>query len=292
MNIIDLDIGGTIKISTTKETLMKFPESSLAKFIEPFDTNNISNNTNFNLHNGRIFIDRDGPTFLNVINYLRNGTFPSFKTDKEKLLFDDELDFWQIPYKHMNKHKTSFKFDKDWCAETIRIENSQMRLYKNDNQHGIVFCKPNLDNKNNYIEFKIVISKNLTNQTKNKSHLFLGAVNKIHYRYENLLSTFWRDCPSSYYWDTWNTKLIKTDENGAQIGSTSGYGCQCINVETNLAIKYDYEEKTLSFYKNGVNLGVAFRNVPSGLTPSLDVWFEEGTIEIIKVSKPEELKFL
>ena len=81
---------------------MKFPESSLAKFIEPFDSNNISNNTNFNLHNGRIFIDRDGPTFLNVINYLRNGTFPSFKTDKEKLLFDDELDFWQIPYKTMN----------------------------------------------------------------------------------------------------------------------------------------------------------------------------------------------
>jgi hypothetical protein len=167
-----------------------------------------------------------------------------------------------------------------------------MRLYKNNNQHGIVFCKPNLDNKNNYIEFKIVISMNIKNQIKNKSHLFLGAVNKIHYRYENLLSTFWRDCPSSFYWDTWSTKLIKTDENGAQIGCTSGYGCQCISSETNLAIRYDAEEKTLSFYKNGVNLGIAFRNVPSGLTPSLDIWFEEGTIEIIKIAQPEEQKYL
>lgn len=41
------------------------------------------------------------------------------------------------------------------------------------------------------------------------------------------MSTFWKDCPSSYYWDVWNTKLIKTDENGLQIASIGGYGCQC-----------------------------------------------------------------
>ena len=45
------------------------------------------------------------------------------------------------------------------------------------------------------------------------------------------MSTFWKDSPSSYYWDVWNTKLIKTDDNGSQIGSIGGYGCQCEGIE-------------------------------------------------------------
>jgi hypothetical protein len=43
----------------------------------------------------------------------------------------------------------------------------------------------------------------------------------------NKVSTFWKDSPSSYYWDVWNSKLIKTDDNGIQVGSVSGYGCSC-----------------------------------------------------------------
>ena len=62
---------------------------------------------------------------------------------------------------------------------------------------------------------------------RGKSHLFIGLVDKTKYKYENLVSTFWKDSPSSFYWDVWNTKLIKTDENGIQVGSVSGYGCQC-----------------------------------------------------------------
>ena len=41
------------------------------------------------------------------------------------------------------------------------------------------------------------------------------------------MSTFWKDSPSSYYWDVWNYKLIKTDENGVQTGTSGGYGCHC-----------------------------------------------------------------
>jgi hypothetical protein len=50
--------------------------------------------------------------------------------------------------------------------------------------------------------------------------------------------------------------------------------------------------RTLSFEKNGVNQGIAFRNVPPGLTPSLDIWFESGSVEIIKNSKKNEKIFL
>ena len=59
-----------------------------------------------------------------------------------------------------------------------------------------------------------------------KSHLFVGLVDRSKYQYSNLgkfnpymlknvlVSTYWKDSPSSYYWDVWMRKLIKTDEAG------------------------------------------------------------------------------
>jgi hypothetical protein len=48
-------------------------------------------------HNGRLFIDRDGLAFSNMVNYLRNGKFPIFKDKNEEINFFEELEFWQIP---------------------------------------------------------------------------------------------------------------------------------------------------------------------------------------------------
>ena len=57
-------------------------------------------------------------------------------------------------------------------------------------------------------------------------------------------------------------------------------------------MKYDHISRSINFFKNGINLGVAFRNVPSGLTPSLDLWFEVGSVEIIQNASCEEKIFL
>ena len=57
-------------------------------------------------------------------------------------------------------------------------------------------------------------------------------------------------------------------------------------------MKYDDNNKTLTFFKNGINLGVAFKDVPNGLTPALDIWFEEGSIEIVTNSNLEINNFL
>jgi hypothetical protein len=48
-------------------------------------------------HNGRVFIDRDGISFFNMINYLRTGKFPIFKDKNEEINFFEELEYWQIP---------------------------------------------------------------------------------------------------------------------------------------------------------------------------------------------------
>ena len=48
-------------------------------------------------HNGRLFIDRQGEAFVNLINYLRNGKYPVFRDKNEEINFFEELAFWQIP---------------------------------------------------------------------------------------------------------------------------------------------------------------------------------------------------
>jgi hypothetical protein len=213
-DILDLDIGGTQKFSTTRSTLMKYANSALSAMF--------SGRHELPKHNGRVFIDRDGMTFLNMVNYLRTGKFPIFKEKAAELAFYEELEFWQIPLKENdnNSMKTQLQFDSEWCANTLILEQNNSIIKKHNCQHGIIFGKAPLDMYNPYIEFKVVMNI----PSRGKSHLFVGLVDRSKYKYEHLVSTFWKDSPSSYYWDVWNTKLIKTDENGSQIGSIGGYG--------------------------------------------------------------------
>jgi hypothetical protein len=168
------------------------------------------------------------------------------------------------------------------------LEPSNTLILKRNNQHGIVFIKQNLDGYSSYIEFKVNIEK----KYKSLTQLFIGLVDKSKYKIGQLSSKYWRDSPSSFYWNVWEKQLSKTDEYGIQINCSKGYGCSCEDCETFLGMKYDHISRSINFYKNGINLGVAFRNVPSGLTPSLDLWFEVGSVEIIQNASCEEKNFL
>ena len=59
---------------------------------------------------------------------------------------------------------------------------------------------------------------------------------------------------------------------------------------TKLGILYDARNRTVSFFKNGINQGVAFTNIASGMQPSLDVWFQKGEIEILPAKYPSMKK--
>jgi hypothetical protein len=279
-DILDLDVGGTQKITTLRSTLLKYPNSALAAMF--------SGKYEIAKHNERHFIDRDGSSFVYMINFLRNSKIPNFKDKPEEASFYEELEFWQIPYKDEAINKIQNFFDPEWYANTLILEYNNTTVKKHNLQHGIVFCKNNMSATNPYVEFNITMNI----PSRGKSHLFIGLVDKTKYKYEMIISTFWKDSPSSYYWDVWNTKLIKTDDNGIQVGSVSGYGCLCEDYETKIGIKYDSKNRSVSFYKNGINQGIAFRNVPSGLTPSLDIWFESGTIEIMKNSTVVEKTYI
>ena len=47
---------------------------------------------------GKVFLDRDGETFLSLVNYLRNNrqVFPKFVSKDEEQMFTKELEFWDM----------------------------------------------------------------------------------------------------------------------------------------------------------------------------------------------------
>ena len=279
-DILELNIGGTHQITTTRGTLIKYKNSALAVFFSGvYPLPKINN---------KIFIDREGETFINLVNFLRTGKFPIVKTKEDEIKFLDELNFWKINIQEIKMFSKNFEFDSEWCAPTLNLTENNKILKKSGMQHGVVFCKPCLDEFCPYIEFKVKIITTF----KEKSQLFIGLVDKTKYKLENLSSKLWRDSPSAYYWDVWCSSLIKTNENGGTVVNMKGYGCVCMENDTILGIKFDHVKRTISFYKNGINHGVAFRNVPAGLTPALDVWFGEGQIEIQNNVNFEDKTFL
>jgi hypothetical protein len=100
-DILDLDIGGTHKITTTRSTLVKSSNSALAAMF--------SGRHELPIHNGRVFIDRDGLAFINLLNFLRNGKFPIFQNKNDEMNFFEELEFWQIPLNEMSKLNFTFR---------------------------------------------------------------------------------------------------------------------------------------------------------------------------------------
>jgi len=85
-DIIDLDIGGTHKITTTRATLTKYKNSVLsAQF----------NGKHQHAYNkGRIFIDWDGRAFASLISFLRTGKIPVFDNVVDEQKFRDELHYF------------------------------------------------------------------------------------------------------------------------------------------------------------------------------------------------------
>lgn len=50
------------------------------------------------IHKGRIFINREGEAFSDLISFLRSGKFPDFASAEYEQRFLNELEFWGIPF--------------------------------------------------------------------------------------------------------------------------------------------------------------------------------------------------
>jgi hypothetical protein len=71
-DVIDINVGGTHLITTTRNTLTSIKDSSLAAMF--------SGRHKLSMHNGRVFIDRDGDAFTAMLSFLRTGKVPLFNS--------------------------------------------------------------------------------------------------------------------------------------------------------------------------------------------------------------------
>lgn len=91
--VIALNVGGTHHLMTERDVLRLVPGSLLYKmFSGMHECKRI---------NDEVFLDRDGKTFLNLVNYLRNNmtVFPEFMDKNDEIHFFEELAHWGIPVK-------------------------------------------------------------------------------------------------------------------------------------------------------------------------------------------------
>ena len=276
--IIELNIGGTHTVVTSLSTLLRYPNSALYAFFTMKE---------LPVYKDQVFIDREGIAFCDMVSYLRSGKFPEFDSPETEMRFLNELEFWGVPIAQPEPElDQSLKcFDMNWCSSNLILEKNCTIMRKLGSPHGIAFADAPLTRNNPYIEFKLSISSG----SSNGSHVFLGVVDKSKYSPVQLMSTRWKDAPSSYYWEVWNSKLIKTDENGVH-SVVNGYGCECDDEETSLGVYYNAQKRTLSFFKKGICQGVAFSNVSPGMHPSIDVWFETGSVVVSQKKLPKNFK--
>lgn len=88
-DIIEIDVGGTAKLSVARATMCQIPRSKLQAF--------------FSCSKKTCFVDRDAKHFTMLVNYLRSdrSVMPSFSHDGERKLFEHEAEIWDVPvFKH------------------------------------------------------------------------------------------------------------------------------------------------------------------------------------------------
>lgn len=76
--LVNLNVGGTHKITVNQKVLQLVKNSQLAKMF--------SGMHELKMHDGAYFIDRDGATFLSLVNYLRNDRkiYPEFDSANDQ----------------------------------------------------------------------------------------------------------------------------------------------------------------------------------------------------------------
>ena len=275
-HIYEINVGGQTTVTTTRTTLAKYPNSALAALF--------SGRHRVPYYKGQVFIDRDPAPFCHMISFLRTGKVPAFETASEEIEFLEELDYWHIEVEpECGEQGEMQTFDRELVAQTLLLEQDCTVIRKKEAKNGMAIASLPLSHRHSYVEFLISISD--SSQSR-ESHVFIGVVDRSKYSTSRLQSNKWKEAPSSYFWDIWSSKLIRIDENGSPT-TGKGYGCSCEDSESEIGIYYDYKAATLSFYKDGLCQGVAFTAVPAGLYPSIDVWFDQGTVTIKQTKRPQ-----
>ena len=278
-NIIEIEFSNNEIIKTNIKDLIKYPYSKLASYFSCL--NKIPK------RNNRYFLDRNYNSFIQLLDYLKNEKIPKFNTQVEKNNFFDELSYWGINLKI--EKKDSLIFDPNFCPNYFSINKNNNILQKSNKLRGIVLLKRKLSINNPFIEFYI----SLVNLYNNNNKIYLALIDSSKFKPKYLTSSFDKDVPYVFLWDIFGNKIYK--QNLEKIKHLDlNKSCKCyLNYQVNkFGLKYDHLENSIELFRNDINLGVIIKNIPSLLTPAIEINVENCKIQLLNNNVQQEKIFI
>eukprot|EP01090_Pellita_catalonica_P023749 TRINITY_DN994_c0_g1_i2.p1 TRINITY_DN994_c0_g1~~TRINITY_DN994_c0_g1_i2.p1 ORF type:complete len:330 (+),score=60.17 TRINITY_DN994_c0_g1_i2:515-1504(+) len=159
---------------------------------------------------------------------------------------------------HPRQYHTRFLWDRSWHGQHIKIEDGGRTAKKmSTGWYAIVFGDTGFTSGVHYWEIKVQSKEchiGISLKTTNGMDNYLGAQN-----------TGWAYVYSGH------------TKNGNYLSYASGF-----NKGDKIGVRLDIPRKTLSFYKNGTALGVAFTNIPQNTRLYPAVGFRDGYNTILR----------
>lgn len=279
---LDIEFSNNEVIKILYKDLIKYPNSKLASYF--YCLNKIPK------RNNHIFIDRNYNTFMQLVDFLKTEKIPKFKNKVEKNNFFDELNYWGIKLK-IEKTEPLI-FDTSFCPNYFTINKNNNILQKNNKSRGIVLLKRKININNPFIEFYISIGNN-NNSSNNNNKIFLALIDPKKFKTKYITSSFTNNVPFVFFWDIFGNKLYR--QNGEKIKNLDlNKECKCyLNFQVNkYGMKYDHLKNSIELFRNDINLGVVVDNIPSFLTPAIEINVEECKIQLLNNNIQQEKIFI
>ncbi len=279
----DIEFSNNEIIKILYKDLIKYPNSKLASYF--YCLNKIPK------RNNHIFIDRNYNTFMQLVDFLKTEKIPKFNNKVEKNNFFEELNYWGIKLK-IEKTEPLI-FDTSFCPNYFTINKNNNILQKNNKSRGIVLLKRKININNPFIEFYISIGNNNNSSSNNNNKIFLALIDPKKFKIKYITSSFTNNVPFVFFWDIFGNKLYR--QNGEKIKNLDlNKECKCyLNFQVNkYGMKYDHLKNSIELLRNDINLGVVVDNIPSFLTPAIEINVEECKIQLLNNNIQQEKIFI
>ena len=114
----------------------------------------------------------------------------------------------------------------------------------------------------------------------------------------NINKSFESNMPFIFYWDLFNDKIVKTYKNFFNKNDFRSVElnkfCRCYknNFETKFGLIYNQQEHSVELVRDDIKLDILIQNIEPGLIPALEIYMENGRIQLSSKNKYEEKFYL
>jgi len=127
--VVSLNVGGTHHLKTERDVLRLCKGSLLEEMFNGMHTLKVIDN--------EYFLDRDGTTFLHLLNFLRNSreVLPEFTDHNDEIHFYKELQYWRIETKYgMTVEQYLYKLENAQRATVRVLSQERIAVHREEMQ--------------------------------------------------------------------------------------------------------------------------------------------------------------